>query len=68
MIGGNRDIKEHEWFQEIEWIPMLNQTIAPPYVPVISNAEDVSNFDKQNEGRQKPKAKTNRHEEAFAEF
>lgn len=47
---------------------MLNQTIAPPYVPVISNAEDVSNFDKQNEGRQKPKAKTNRHEEAFADF
>lgn len=68
LIGGNKDIKDHEWFQEIDWIPMLNQTLTAPYVPTILNAEDISNFDKQNENRQKAKAKTNRHEEAFAEF
>ncbi|EDW67599.1 cAMP-dependent protein kinase catalytic subunit 2 [Drosophila virilis] len=68
LIGGNKDIKNHEWFKEVEWIALLNQTIAPPYLPTISNAEDISNFDKHPEGKHKPKAKTMRHEEAFAEF
>lgn len=68
LINGNRDIKDHEWFKEIEWIPLLNQTVPAPYLPAIANAEDISNFDKLSEGKQKAKAKTMRHEEAFAEF
>ncbi|XP_060648809.1 cAMP-dependent protein kinase catalytic subunit 2 [Drosophila nasuta] len=68
LINGNRDIKDHEWFKEIDWIPLLNQTVPAPYLPAISDAEDISNFDKQSEGKQKAKAKTMRHEEAFADF
>lgn len=67
LINGNRDIKEHEWFKEVEWIPLLNQTINAPYVPNISNPEDISNFDKIND-KARPKAKTMRHEDAFQDF
>ncbi|ALC47605.1 Pka-C1 [Drosophila busckii] len=68
LIGGNRDIKEHEWFKEIDWIPILNQTIQAPYVPSLVGPDDTSHFDKHTEGKPKPKAKTMRHEEAFADF
>ncbi|KAH8267656.1 cAMP-dependent protein kinase catalytic subunit 2 [Drosophila bipectinata] len=67
LINGNRDIKEHEWFKEVEWIPLLNQTVNAPYVPNISNPEDISNFDKVSD-KPRPKAKTMRHEEAFQDF
>ncbi|XP_023174688.1 cAMP-dependent protein kinase catalytic subunit 2 [Drosophila hydei] len=68
LIGGNKDIKNHEWFKEVEWIPLLNQTLQPPYTPTITSAEDISNFDKHPEGKPKQKAKTVKHEEAFIDF
>ncbi|KAH8247300.1 hypothetical protein KR038_002012 [Drosophila bunnanda] len=67
LSNGNRDIKDHEWFKEVEWIPMLNQTLTAPYVPNISNPEDLSNFDKVEE-KPRAKSKTNRHEDVFADF
>ncbi|XP_068154175.1 cAMP-dependent protein kinase catalytic subunit 2 [Drosophila tropicalis] len=68
LINGNKDIKDHEWFKEVDWIPLLNQSISPPYIPNITNPEDISHFDKISEGKQKTKAKTMRHEEIFADF
>ncbi|XP_017020981.1 cAMP-dependent protein kinase catalytic subunit 2-like [Drosophila kikkawai] len=67
LSNGNRDIKEHEWFKEVEWIPILNQTVNAPYVPNISNPEDISNFDKINE-KPRPKSTVMRHEEMFKDF
>ncbi|XP_020811835.1 protein kinase DC1-like [Drosophila serrata] len=67
LKNGTRDIKEHEWFKEVEWIPMLNQTLNAPYVPYISNPEDISNFEKVVD-RPRPKSKINRHEEVFKDF
>ncbi|XP_030370303.1 cAMP-dependent protein kinase catalytic subunit 2 isoform X2 [Scaptodrosophila lebanonensis] len=68
LINGNKDIKDHEWFKELDWIPLLNQQLRAPYVPNISSPEDISNFDKLPESKPREKAKVMRHEEAFADF
>ncbi|KAH8294061.1 hypothetical protein KR054_007930 [Drosophila jambulina] len=67
LSNGVGDIKEHEWFKEVHWIAILNQTQTAPYVPNIKNPEDLSNFDKAAD-KARTKSKTMRHEEAFAEF
>lgn len=68
LINGNKDIKNHDWFKSIDWFAILNQEMAAPYVPQISHAEDLSNFDKYPEFRRGPKSKACRYCEVFADF
>ncbi|XP_011210032.1 cAMP-dependent protein kinase catalytic subunit 2 [Bactrocera dorsalis] len=69
LTNAHKDIKNHDWFKGVDWYGLLNQQIQPPYVPVISNMEDLSNFDKYPEDRKNaPKSKTNKYPEIFAEF
>ncbi len=39
------DIKNHEFFKDIDWIKLEKKEITPPYKPKIKFAGDVSNFD-----------------------
>lgn len=69
LTNAQKDIKNHEWFKGVDWYGLLNQQIQPPYVPVISNMEDLSNFDKYPEDKKNfSKSKTNKYPEIFAEF
>jgi len=42
---GAVDVKNHPWFQGVEWFGILNQEVVAPYLPTISGAEDLSNFE-----------------------
>ncbi|KRG00052.1 uncharacterized protein Dwil_GK13113, isoform B [Drosophila willistoni] len=64
---GAIEIKNHPWFQGVDWFAMLNQEINPPYIPTVSNIEDISNFD-HFESKSKVKSKINRHPELFNNF
>jgi serine/threonine protein kinase len=45
-IGKNfEDIKNHEFFKDIDWIKLEKKEITPPYKPKIRFAGDVGNFD-----------------------
>ena len=45
-IGRNvEEIKNHEFFKDIDWIKMEKKEITPPYKPKIKFAGDVGNFD-----------------------
>lgn len=33
------NIFQHEYFTDFDWFSLLNQTITPPYIPVISNSD-----------------------------
>lgn len=46
---------------------LLNQEINPPYIPTVSNIEDLSNFE-NSETKSKTKSKINRHSELFKNF
>ena len=43
--GGAKAIKEHPFFSMVNWQALLNKQINPPFLPVIKNEIDVSNFD-----------------------
>ncbi|KAM7361528.1 cAMP-dependent protein kinase catalytic subunit 2 isoform 2-T2 [Cochliomyia hominivorax] len=68
LINGNKDIKDHAWFKNVDWYALLNQEIAPPHVPRISNLEDLSNFDKYPDPKPPHRSKVNRHADLFANF
>ncbi|CAH2222985.1 serine threonine- kinase N2 [Pelobates cultripes] len=40
-----QEVKDHPYFQHIDWNALLLQNVTPPFVPTINGAEDVSNFD-----------------------
>jgi serine/threonine protein kinase len=45
-IGKNfGDIKNHEFFKDIDWVKLEKKEITPPYKPKIRFAGDVGNFD-----------------------
>lgn len=64
---GAVDVKNHPWFQGVEWFGILNQEVVAPYLPTISGAEDLSNFE-NFEFKDRLKSRINRHPDLFANF
>jgi serine/threonine protein kinase len=44
--NGSQNVKSHPFFNNINWDDTLNKRIIPPYIPVIRDTTDLSNFDK----------------------
>lgn len=40
-------IKEHPWFEPINWEKLKSKEVKAPFIPVIKGQCDVSNFDKE---------------------
>ena len=68
MINGRGEIKYHEWFKSVDWLMVLNQQINPPYIPVVSDIEDLSNFDRVPGARPYIKSESNKHADLFDQF
>jgi len=47
--GGASKIQAHKWFSVIDWQALLNQQIAPPFLPTCGDEGDTSNFDEYPE-------------------
>ena len=45
--GGVDAIKDHPWFDEVEWDTVYNKMIPPPYKPVLDNGTDTRHFPKE---------------------
>jgi serine/threonine protein kinase len=45
LKDGVLDIKNHAWFQGLEWDKMLKCEIPAPYIPPSKGEGDASNFD-----------------------
>jgi len=47
-LGGGfadaEEIKSHPWFENVNWEAYLNKELKAPYLPIIKNELDVSNF------------------------
>ncbi|CAH2245515.1 serine threonine- kinase N2 [Pelobates cultripes] len=39
-----QDVKEHPFFEQIDWAALLLKNVRPPFLPDIRGAEDVRNF------------------------
>eukprot|EP00917_Polyrhabdina_sp_WS-2016_P021973 GHVP01047593.1.p1 GENE.GHVP01047593.1~~GHVP01047593.1.p1 ORF type:complete len:276 (+),score=32.61 GHVP01047593.1:829-1656(+) len=45
MEGGAFDVKNHSWFQNVNWNDILHRRCEPPYLPRVTYKYDTSNFD-----------------------
>ena len=45
-VNGIKKIKEHPYFNDIDWNKYLNKEIEPPFVPKLENELDLRYFDK----------------------
>ena len=43
--GGSRAIRSHKFFAASEWDQILRKKIKAPWIPIIKDAMDTSNFD-----------------------
>ncbi len=42
---GAEEIKSHPWFENVNWDAIYHQEVKAPFIPVIKDEVDVSNFD-----------------------
>ena len=42
--NGSENIKNHEWFRNINWEELVNKQISPPFIPICSD-NITANFD-----------------------
>jgi protein kinase A len=45
LAGGYRDIKNHPWMQEVNFVKLVKKQIKAPWTPKIDDPLDISNFD-----------------------
>lgn len=45
IAGGAQRVKEHPWFQDIDWQKMYNREVQGPIVPHLRGPADTRNFD-----------------------
>jgi serum/glucocorticoid-regulated kinase 2 len=43
--SGAFEIRNHPWFEGMDWNGLINKTIKVPFIPTIKSDVDVSNFD-----------------------
>lgn len=39
------EIKNHPWFEKVNWNALLAKSIKAPFVPILTSEVDTSNFD-----------------------
>ncbi|KAL3786605.1 hypothetical protein HJC23_008201 [Cyclotella cryptica] len=45
LAGGYRDIKNHPWMQEVNFVKLVQKQIKAPWTPKIDDPLDISNFE-----------------------
>merc|ERR1712032_1005109 len=42
--GGIKNLKEHEFYHDFDWMSLENGTMQAPYQPTVKSAKDIANF------------------------
>lgn len=67
LKNGVRDIKQHPWFNDINWTQIYTQEAKPPFVPKVSGPGDYSQFEDYDDIKLEI-APTCQYEKEFADF
>lgn len=49
MKRGAQDVKNHRWFNDVDWQAVYDRLYEPPIKPKVKSTDDASNFDDYNE-------------------
>jgi serine/threonine protein kinase len=52
LKNGVKDIRQHPWFEAVDWDKTWRLEIQPPYKPPLKHAGDTSNFDVYDENKE----------------
>eukprot|EP01035_Chromulina_nebulosa_P019176 gene19176-25021_t len=52
--GGTAAIIKHKWFSSFDWAALENGEMKVPYKPIVNSKDDVSNFERFDEGEPSP--------------
>lgn len=52
--GGTAAVVKHKWFSSFDWASLESGEMKAPHVPVINSKDDVTNFDKFDDGELPP--------------
>jgi len=52
--GGVNNVKQHQWYSDFDWGKFESQSMVPPYMPVVKDKKDLSNFSVDKESMPKP--------------
>jgi len=68
--GRNRgeEVKDHKWFEDINWQKCEEQKLIPPYIPPLDNDVDLQNFDSYPENESEPEAPDMSNGDPFENF
>lgn len=44
-LAGSLELMHHPWFQDFDWVKLINQQLIPPYNPSSGDRDWVANFD-----------------------
>jgi len=47
--GGVKNMREHNWYSDMDWEKMKNLENEPPYKPVVKSKKDIANFSARKE-------------------
>jgi protein kinase A len=50
--GGTAAVVKHKWFSSFDWAALENGEAKAPHIPTVTGKDDVTNFDKFDDGEQ----------------
>ncbi|XP_046679819.1 cAMP-dependent protein kinase catalytic subunit beta-like [Homalodisca vitripennis] len=68
LKNGAADIRNHTWFKTIDWQCLFNRRVTPPYIPPVSDMNDVSQISPHAKYSVLQIANVNELEDEFKDF
>lgn len=68
MKNGTQDVKEHKWFEKVNWDDTLHLRNEPPIVPTLYHPGDTGNFDDYEEDTTGGPLCSQRERDLFADW
>ncbi|CAM9168424.1 unnamed protein product, partial [Phaeothamnion confervicola] len=67
LKGGAKTVKEHKWFEDLDWDAVFAGQVEPPFLPHVSGLGDTSNFENYPESAEDDSAMLSSEERALFE-
>ena len=45
--SSSEEIRNHPWFEKVNWNALMSRSIKAPFVPILTSDADISNFDEE---------------------
>ena len=68
MVNGAEDVKNHRWFNGLDWDALYNYQLAAPFIPPVENNNSTQNFDRYPDSTEEVQDPVYPGEDPFLDF